>query len=66
VPGAILHLETALHLAPWEGEWRILLVEALKSQGKAEKAEEILNQAPEQSPVLQRYRARQVPGGSGV
>lgn len=43
---SIEHLERALSLAPWEGDWRRLLVLILRSAGEGRKAERVAAGAP--------------------
>lgn len=43
---SIEHLERALDLAPWEGEWRRLLASVLRSVGEGARAERVASGAP--------------------
>jgi tetratricopeptide (TPR) repeat protein len=49
---AILSLERALELAPWEMEWRLLLADILRAEGHARRADRVLESAP-QIPVVE-------------
>jgi len=44
--GAIRHLERALDLAPWKGEWRVMLASILRSEGRLKTAERVAAGAP--------------------
>lgn len=56
--GAAGRLETALNFAPWHAPWRILLADIYLDRGQPEKAAALLQDAPEELPLLQNYRRR--------
>lgn len=43
---AVTSLERALELAPWEGEWRVLLADLLRFEGDDRRADRLLGMAP--------------------
>ncbi len=52
-------LNDALHLSPWQTEWRILMANLLLSDGDIEEAKRLLDEAPVIDPALSRFRREQ-------
>ena len=53
---AAAHLTTAVKLAPWRTDWRLLLVNLHLSLGQTEIASQVLDQAPTAEPAIDQFR----------